>query len=319
MKVRGWSDNFGENLLSVVTIIILFVALAGAMWNIGWLNWLVGHPASWYYHWWAYPTIFIALCSLLGGLCSLLAPLYVKIEHGDRFFLIVGTLLLAVGLIVQYASQKNIEPDWFLAANVRFLPYCLLLFGIGFVFYMLTHLKQVGILRTIARLVTAAAMFAAFFIIHTDSQAKIMDAYSVKFYDYRRTQPAHDKAQSIVSSSDVTITTFLNTYKRYLFAEIPNPYQASPVPKLDSLRLAHASLCAQMNDLDLPDTIKKNLQAGMEVRQDVMERLLSSTGRTSDFFDLQTRVYEESTRLLRAAADALNEPFKPQLVHNLQK
>ena len=253
MKVRGWSDNFGENLLSVVTIIILFVALASAMWNFGWLNWLVGHPASWYYHWWAYPTIFIALCSLLGGLCSLLAPFYMKIAHRDRFFLIVGTLLLAIGLIVQYACQKNIEADWFIAANVRFLPYCLLLFGIGFVFYMLTHLKQVGILRTIARLVMAAAMFAAFFVIHTDSQAKIMDAYSVKFYDYQRAQPTRDQAKSIVSSSDVTITMFLNAYKRYLFTEAHDPYQTSPVAKLDSLKLAHASLCAQVNELDLPD------------------------------------------------------------------
>ena len=311
MKVRGWADSFGENLLSVVTIVILFVALAGAMWNIGWLNWLVGHPASWYYHWWAYPTIFIAICSLLGGLCSLLAPLYLKVAPRDKFFLIVGTLLMAIGLIAQYACLKNIEPDWFIAANVRFLPYCLLLFGIGFVFYILTHLKQVGIPRTIVRLVMTAAMFAGFFAIHTDSQAKIMDAYGAKFYDYRNVQPARDQAKSIVSSSDLIITRFLNTYKRYLFAEIPDPYQSSPVPKLDSLRSAHAKLCAQVNDLGLPELIKKNLQAGLKVRQDVMERLLSSTGRTSDLFDLQTTVYEESARLLRAAADALNEPFRP--------
>lgn len=311
MKVRGWSDNFGENLLSVVTILILFVALASAMWNFGWLNWLVGHPATWYYHWWAYPTLFIVLCSLLGGLCSLLAPLYLKIPHRDRFYLIVGALLLAFGLIVQYVCQKNIEVDWFIAANVRFLPCCLVLFGIGFVFYMLTHLKHVGILRAIARLVVAAAMFAAFFVLHTDSQAKIMDTYGEKFHNYLKAQPDRDKAISIVSSSDVTITVFLNTYKKYLFAEVPDPYQTSPVPKLDSLRLAYASLCARVNDLDLPDTIKKNLQAGLKVRQDVMERLLSSDRRTNDLFDLQTRVYEESSPLLKATVDALNEPFRP--------
>jgi hypothetical protein len=310
MKVPGWSDNFGENLLSVVTITILFVVLASAMWNFGWLNWLVGHPASWYYHWWAYPTIFIALCSLLGGLCSLLAPLYLKIARRDRFFLIVGALLLALGLIVQYACQKNTEADWFIAANVRFLPYCLLLFGIGFVFYMLTHLKQVGILRTIARLIMAAAMITAFLLIRTDSQAKIMDAYSAKFCDYQRAQPTRDKAKSVVSSSDMAITMFLNTYKKYFFMEVPDPYQTSPVPKLDSLRSAHASLCAQVNDLDLPDTIKKNLRAGLKVRQDVMERLLSSGGRTNDLFDLQVRVYEESARLLRAAGEGLKEPFR---------
>ncbi len=311
MKLRGWSDSFGENLLTVVTILILFVALASAMWNFGWLNWLVGHPASWYYHWWAYPSLFVAICFLLGGLCSLIAPLYLKIEHGDRFYLIVGTFLLAVGLIVQYVSQRNIEPDWFFAANMRFLPYCLLLFGIGFAFYMLTHLKNDGIPRTIARLVMAAVMFASYFVIHTDPEAKLMVGYDVKFYDYQRAQPARDQARSIVSSSDSIITRFLNTYKRYLFEEIPDPYQSSPIQKLDSLRLSHVGICGRTNDLDLPDKIKKNLQEGLKIRQDVMDRLLSSAGRASDLFDLQTRVFEESTPLLKAAVDALNEPFRP--------